>query len=202
MDVFAEHGVAGIVGLVFNALLGVDYIVGLDGVNTGAVNPVTGTGIGGWPIGNYRQLYIQVAYIIACSAYAFVVSAILAYAVNFIPGLHLRASEEAELLGMDDDQLGEFAYDYVEVRRDYLAWTPSSKDQHGVDPDMPQEHRHGIEEHSRLIKSSNDASSSSNTAENTESALPAQGDRHAVAVEDEEKAQHLAEAQSAPAQGS
>lgn len=25
---------------------------------------------------------------------------------------------------MDDDQLGEFAYDYVEVRRDYLAWTP------------------------------------------------------------------------------
>jgi len=27
---------------------------------------------------------------------------------------------------MDDDQLGEFAYDYVEVRRDYLAWTPGT----------------------------------------------------------------------------
>lgn len=192
MDVFAEHGVAGIVGLIANALLGVDYIVGLDGVNTGAENPTTGTGIGGWPIGNYRQLYIQIAYIVACSAYAFVVSALLAYAVNFIPGLHLRATEEAELLGMDDDQLGEFAYDYVEVRRDYLAWTPSSKDQHGVDPDMPQEHRHGIEEHSKLIKSSNDASSSSNTAE---APLPAQGDRHAVAVEDEEKAAHVAAAE-------
>lgn len=192
MDVFAEHGVAGIVGLIANALLGVDYIVGLDGVNTGAENPTTGTGIGGWPIGNYRQLYIQIAYIVTCSAYAFVVSALLAYAVNFIPGLHLRATEEAELLGMDDDQLGEFAYDYVEVRRDYLAWTPSSKDQHGVDPDMPQEHRHGIEEHSKLIKSSNDASSSSNTAE---APLPAQGDRHAVAVEDEEKAAHVAAAE-------
>ena len=40
------------------------------------------------------------------------------------PGLKLKASEEAELLGMHDDQLGEFAYDYVEVRRDYLAWAP------------------------------------------------------------------------------
>lgn len=124
MDVFAEHGVAGIVGLLFNALLGDDAIVGLDGVNVGAVNPETKTPVGGWIIHNYRQLYIQVAYIVACMAYSFVVSAIIAYAINYIPGLHLRATEEAELLGMDDDQLGEFAYDFVEVRRDYLAWTP------------------------------------------------------------------------------
>ena len=190
MDVFAEHGIAGIIGLIFNALLGVDYVVGLDGVNTGASNPETGTGIGGWAIGNYRQLYIQVAYIVACSVYAFVVSAILAYIVNFIPGLKLRASEEAELLGMDDDQLGEFAYDYVEVRRDYLAWTPSSKDQHGVDPDMPQEHRHGIEEHSAMIKKAGDSSSGSHAA--VEGAMPAQGDRHAVAMEDAAKEKHAA----------
>ena len=52
------------------------------------------------------------------------VSAGVAFLVNLVPGLKLRASEGAELLGMDDDQLGEFAYDYVEVRRDYLAWTP------------------------------------------------------------------------------
>lgn len=126
MDIFAEHGVAGIVGLLFNALFGDDAIVGLDGVNVGAVNPETHTPVGGWIIHNYRQLYIQVAYIVACMAYSFVVSAIIAYAINYIPGLHLRATEEAELLGMDDDQLGEFAYDFVEVRRDYLAWTPQS----------------------------------------------------------------------------
>ena len=62
---------------------------------------------------------------VACTAYSFIVSAGIAALVNVIPGLKLRASEEAELLGMDDDQLGEFAYDYVEVRRDYLAWTPA-----------------------------------------------------------------------------
>jgi Amt family ammonium transporter len=189
MDILSEHGIAGMLGLLWNALLGVDYVVGLDGVNTGATNPTTGTGLGGWPIGNYRQFYIQLAYIVACTGYAFVMSAILAYAVNFIPGLHLRASEEAELLGMDDDQLGEFAYDYVEVRRDYLAWTPSSKDQTGVDPEMPQEMRHGIGEHSKMLKNG-DTTSSGSGGNGSGHALPTQGDRHGVAMEDQEKIRH------------
>jgi ammonium transporter, Amt family len=179
MDVFAEHGLAGMIGLMFNALFGVDYVVGLDGVNTGVSNPETGTGIGGWPIGNYRQFYIQLAYVVACTAYAFVVSAILAYIVNYIPGLHLRASEEAELLGMDDDQLGEFAYDYVEVRRDYLAWTPANPDSNGVDPDVPQDQRHGIEEHQNMLKKEGDTSSSSDHHPHQ---VP--GDRHGIAAEE------------------
>jgi len=195
MDVFAEHGVAGMIGLMFNALFGVDYVVGLDGVNTGVPNPKTGTGIGGWPIGNYRQFYIQLAYILACICYAFIVSAILAYIVNFIPGLHLRALEEAELLGMDDDQLGEFAYDYVEVRRDYLAWTPQNPDQNGIDPDIPKAHRHGIGEHSEMIKNaSNGNGDLTGSSDTHHQALPAQGDRHAIKAEDQEKAKHDAQA--------
>ena len=180
MDVFAEHGLAGMIGLMFNALFGVDYVVGLDGVNTGVSNPTTGTGIGGWPIGNYRQFYIQLAYVVACTGYAFVMSAILAYIVNYIPGLHLRASEEAELLGMDDDQLGEFAYDYVEVRRDYLAWTPSKTEGSGIDPEMPRDQRHGIEEHQNMLKKDE---ASSNDSGDTQGMPP--GDRHGIAAEDE-----------------
>jgi Amt family ammonium transporter len=190
MDVFAEHGIAGMIGLMWNALFGVDYVVGLDGVNTGSSNPTTGTGIGGWPIGNYRQFYIQLAYIVACTGYAFVMSAILAYIVNFIPGLHLRASEEAELLGMDDDQLGEFAYDYVEVRRDYLAWTPQRTDQYGADPDMPQEDRHGIGEHSKMIKEGSHDNASAFSGPSA-GGLPTQGDRHGVAAEEQEKEKNL-----------
>lgn len=196
MDVFAEHGVAGIIGLIFNALLGVDYVVGLDGVNTGGTNPETGTGIGGWPIGNYRQLYIQLAYIVACTAYSFIMSALLAYFVNYIPGLHLRASDEAELLGMDDDQLGEFAYDYVEVRRDYLAWTPNRPEQNAVDPEVPQEHRHGIEGHVKMLQKSEVSSSGSGSGTGHQ-ALPAQGDRHGVAAEDHEKEKHEHEHETA-----
>ena len=39
--------------------------------------------------------------------------------MNLVPGLSLRASEEEEAVGMDDAQLGEFAYDYVELRREF-----------------------------------------------------------------------------------
>jgi Amt family ammonium transporter len=39
--------------------------------------------------------------------------------MNLVPGLSLRATEEEEALGMDDAQLGEFAYDYVELRREF-----------------------------------------------------------------------------------
>lgn len=35
--------------------------------------------------------------------------------MHFVPGLRLRASEEAEILGIDDAEMGEFAYDYVGI---------------------------------------------------------------------------------------
>ncbi|KAI0896915.1 ammonium permease [Annulohypoxylon nitens] len=141
LDVFAEHGIGGIVGLIFNALFGANYIIGLDGVNNG-VFP------GGWIDHHYAQLYIQIAYIVAACGYSFVMSAIIAKLVDLVPGLHLRATEEAELLGMDDDQLGEFAYDYVEVRRDFLAWTPAKEEPtSGGHRFIPQ---HGIEEHQNM----------------------------------------------------
>lgn len=141
LDVFAEHAVGGIVGLVFNALFGANYIIGLDGVSNGTLP-------GGWIDHHYAQLYVQIAYIVATASYSFVISAIIAKLIDMIPGLHLRASEEAELMGMDDDQLGEFAYDYVEVRRDFLAWTPVKEEPvAGGHRFVPQ---HGIEEHQNL----------------------------------------------------
>jgi len=178
MDVFAEHGVAGIVGLIFNAFFGADYIIGLDGVNNGIT--------GGFLNSNWKQLYIQIAYIVACTAYSFVVSALLAYAINYIPGLHLRASEEAELLGMDDDQLGEFAYDYVEVRRDYLAWTPAKDEPEQQENTVEPHERHGIPEHSQALQGHSPDSASSHGNEHT----AVQGDRHGIAVEDQEKKAH------------
>lgn len=40
--------------------------------------------------------------------------------MNLIPGLSLRAPEEDEIMGIDDAEIGEFAYDYVEIRRDVV----------------------------------------------------------------------------------
>jgi len=145
LDVFAEHGVGGMVGLFFNGLFAATWVIGLDGVNASEeLYP------GGWIKRNWKQLYIQIAYIVAVTAYSFVVSAILAYAINYIPGLKLRASEEAELLGMDDDQLGEFAYDYVEVRRDYLAWTPGVNEQ-AAEGSVHPTHLYGTPAHRDMV---------------------------------------------------
>lgn len=35
--------------------------------------------------------------------------------MHFIPGMELKASEEAEILGIDEAEMGEFAYDYVGI---------------------------------------------------------------------------------------
>jgi Amt family ammonium transporter len=162
LDVFAEHAIGGIVGLLFNGFFAANHIIGLDGVNTAIT--------GGFLDHNYKQLYIQIAFIVAASAYSFVMSSIIAKLIDLVPGLHLRASSEAELLGMDDDQHGEFAYDYVEVcitarlcflrsltngddqvRRDYLAWTPADNNQKEDGAVViPQ---HGIAGHQDLVDS-------------------------------------------------
>ncbi|KAF4123962.1 ammonium transporter, Amt family [Geosmithia morbida] len=140
LDVFAEHGVGGIVGLVFNAFFATGRVYGLDGVNTGAT--------GGFLDGNHVILGWQIAAIVSACAYSFVMSATIAKIIDLVPGLKLRASEEAELMGMDDDQHGEFSYDYVEVRRDFLAWSPR-RDEPAMDGDVHEPH-HGIREHAHL----------------------------------------------------
>lgn len=38
--------------------------------------------------------------------------------MHFLPTLRLRASEEAELLGIDDAEMGEYAYDYVGLEQE------------------------------------------------------------------------------------
>jgi ammonium transporter, Amt family len=40
---------------------------------------------------------------------------IILWIMHFIPGLRLLASEEAEIMGIDDAEMGEYAYDYVEL---------------------------------------------------------------------------------------
>jgi Amt family ammonium transporter len=122
LDVLAEHGIAGVVGLIFNGLFGLSTVIGYDGFSEHD---------GGWIHHNWKQLYIQIAYILATAAYSGVVTAILCFVINKIPGLHLRIDYQAEEAGVDEDQIGEFAYDYVEVRRDFLDWgTPQDRQGH------------------------------------------------------------------------
>ena len=38
--------------------------------------------------------------------------------MHIIPGLSLRVNEDAEILGIDDAEMGEFAYDYVGIEQE------------------------------------------------------------------------------------
>lgn len=164
------------VGLIFNAFFATGKVIGLDGVNVGAA--------GGFIDGNYKILGWQIAAIAASSAYAFVMSAAIAKIIDIIPGLKLRASEEAELFGMDDDQHGEFSYDYVEVRRDFLAWSPPSGepalDGEAIEP------RHGIHQHASMARPS---SASDGHVDKKSSPSSVQDDRERACRSDSEKRQ-------------
>ncbi len=96
LDLFAEHAVGGIVGLLGNAFFADKELTALDGVSVI---------LGGWLNRNWKQLYIQFAYICAACAYSFIVTALIAKGVDFVPGLKLRATVEDEVLGMDDIQV-------------------------------------------------------------------------------------------------
>lgn len=54
--------------------------------------------------GNGAQVGRQFAEIGAISSYSFVVSCCLLYILKWIPGMHLRVTDEAEMIGLDFDQ--------------------------------------------------------------------------------------------------
>lgn len=112
LDIFAEHGVGGIVGNILTAFFAADYIAHLDGYSEYP---------GGWINHHWIQLGYQVADSVAGFAYAFGGTCIILFVMNLIPGLSLRASEQAEIMGIDDAELGEFAYDYVEITREVIS---------------------------------------------------------------------------------
>ncbi|KAG1733371.1 ammonium transporter AmtB-like domain-containing protein [Suillus paluster] len=121
LDIFASHAIGGIVGNVLTGLFAQASVAGADGITTIP---------GGWLDQNYRQLGIQLADSVSGLAYSFVMTTIILWIMHYIPGLRLRCDEETEILGVDDAEMGEFAYDYVGIeselmpRSEYSAGAP------------------------------------------------------------------------------
>lgn len=111
LDIFAVHGIGGLVGNILTAFFASKSIAHLDGLTIIK---------GGWVDHNWIQLGYQVADSVSGGCYSFVGTTLILFLLNKIPGMHLRATEEAEILGIDDAEIGEFAYDYVELTREVL----------------------------------------------------------------------------------
>ncbi|KAG5219792.1 ammonium transporter [Salix suchowensis] len=103
IGIFAAHGVGGIVGNLLTALFAQSSVAAFDGLEIP----------GGWIDHHYIQLGYQLADSVAGFAYAFGMTTIILWIMHFIPYLRIRVDEETEILGIDDAEMGEFAYDYV-----------------------------------------------------------------------------------------
>ena len=117
---------------VVSNLLYSDYIAHLDGYTVIA---------GGWLNHHWVQLGYQLADSIAGGAYSFFGTCLILAALDFLgkwmPVLKLRASEEEEILGIDDVEIGEFAYDYVELSREVRSEEHTSELSHSGESRMP-----------------------------------------------------------------
>ncbi|KAH9887864.1 ammonium transporter AmtB-like domain-containing protein [Xylariomycetidae sp. FL2044] len=94
LDIFAIHGVGGVVGDVLTGFFAARWVPALDGVSGDAY-------AGGWWERHWAQMGYQLAAAATCAAWSFVVSCVLLFVINRIPGLHLRVREEDEIRGLD-----------------------------------------------------------------------------------------------------
>jgi Amt family ammonium transporter len=120
MEVFKLHGVGGMVGSFLTGIFASSSISMLDGV-TSAPGGIDGNGV---------QVGKQFAEITAISSYSFLVSCALLYILKFIPGMHLRITEEAEMKGLDldqffDEQIGDWGL-FDELQRKKMELETSS----------------------------------------------------------------------------
>lgn len=115
LDIFAIHGVGGFVGDILTGFFAAPYVPAMDGVSNAYE--------GGWWAKNWKQMGYQLAAATTCATWSFVVSIILLFIINKIPGLHLRATEEEELRGLDYKYFHDAEGD-LEVLNGFGAATP------------------------------------------------------------------------------
>ncbi|RKP08174.1 ammonium transporter AmtB-like domain-containing protein [Thamnocephalis sphaerospora] len=105
LDVFAVHGVGGLVGNLLTGIFADASIATLDNASIP----------GGWINGNWIQLPIQLAASGAGAGWAFVITYIMLFIMDKIPALRLRVDEHEEILGLDASQMGELGYEHMAI---------------------------------------------------------------------------------------
>ncbi|KAJ3408187.1 hypothetical protein HDU80_006548 [Chytriomyces hyalinus] len=108
LDVTAVHAVGGCLGLLLTGIFAQYSVTAVDvpldvKVTAGLVDRV------------WNQVPIQLLAIVVVAAWSMAWTAILLTLINLIPGLHLRASRQDEIRGLDEAEVGEQAYPYVPV---------------------------------------------------------------------------------------
>ena len=93
LDVFAVHGIGGLWGCIATGIFAIESIAGVKGLVEGSA----------------AQVWIQIYTAFGTLAYSFVVSFVILFVLDKIPGLGLRVSESSEDQGLDLAEHGEQA---------------------------------------------------------------------------------------------
>ncbi|KAF9995837.1 hypothetical protein BGZ65_008545 [Modicella reniformis] len=112
-DVFAVHGVGGVVGNILTGVFAQASVAALDGATVIS---------GGWLDRNWIQVAYQLADSAAGLSWSFTVTYLILVIMNKIPGLTLRADLSQEHTGLDLVELGEAAYGHLEENKE--AYNP------------------------------------------------------------------------------
>ena len=105
IEAFNLHGLGGIVGGIMLAFFASPRISSLDGSD-----PIAG----GWVAHHWVQLGYQLADICSMVLWSFCITYAICFVVNYIPGLHLRVTQEEEEAGMDLLEIHEIGGKYDE----------------------------------------------------------------------------------------
>ncbi|KXS17731.1 ammonium transporter 1 [Gonapodya prolifera JEL478] len=117
LDSFNVHGIGGFTGDILTGIFAQKWVKAMNiypnagSVDSACIDSLPGLG---WLDGNWVQVPKQLAGAGAGAAWAFVLTYIIVFVMQKIPGLQLRVSHETEVLGSDQAEMGEVSYDYVE----------------------------------------------------------------------------------------
>ncbi|EXJ66927.1 uncharacterized protein A1O5_10122 [Cladophialophora psammophila CBS 110553] len=97
LEVFKLHGIGGMCGAFLTGIFASASVSSLDGF-TIAQGAIDGHGV---------QIAKQLAEIAAIAGWSFTLSVIMLLILKYIPGLHLRVTDEVEIIGLDLDQFSD-----------------------------------------------------------------------------------------------
>ncbi|KAJ3166378.1 hypothetical protein HK101_011929, partial [Irineochytrium annulatum] len=93
LDVFAVHGMGGVIGMILTGIFAQYSVTTVDAA------PNTATA--GWIDHVWSQVPVQLAAIACSGAWSLVITLLIGYGMNCIPGMSLRANADDELMGLD-----------------------------------------------------------------------------------------------------